>query len=177
MELWKQDLPRHGSSLVNGPMASQAPYHMKTPVLFGPSGNSVVFLSAAVWIWLNWAEPKYLLSTVCNREMIRPRERNLNILASPLPVVTAWFVWTICFWNRSACDPVSLFPLHSECWPDWFSPGLQGGYVSAWARCSQLSPNRELNSYFFVKQVMLSRATILSHIWLLLLFHFQLFYL
>lgn len=67
--------------------------------------------------WIRWNQTFAI--TVYNWEMIRPCERNVNIPVSLLPRMAAWLVWTTCVCNRSAYDPKSHFPLHSECLPNW----------------------------------------------------------
>lgn len=172
MELWKQALPRSGSSLVDGPMASQLHDHMKTPALFGPSGNSVTFLSVIVWIWLNWVEPNIcyptekLLSGHVNEMSTcscRSYQEWLPGLSGPHASVT-----------HQPMTPC-LFPLHLECWADQIFC-----WTSVWGvcQCELIVCNKsqqKCNSYFLSTQAMLSRTAILSHIWLLPLIHFQVF--
>lgn len=158
------------------PRGQPAPWPHENTSSVWPFGK---FCGISVCDGLNSAElggTKHLLSEVFNWEMTRPHEKNVNILVSLLPGMAAWPVWTTCICNRSAYDPMSRFPLHSECWPDRIFC-----WTSAWVCVSvswlQRSPNKELNLYVFIKQAMLARTTTLSHIWWLPFIHFQVFYL
>ena len=173
MELWKQALPRSGSSLVDGPMASQLHDHMKTPALFGPSGNSVTFLFVIVWIRLNWVEPNIcypaekLLSGHVNEMSTcscRSYQEWLPGLSGPHASVTHQ--------PMTPC-PSSLSTRSAEL--IGFSAGLQCGVCVSASWLFATNPNKEYNSYFLGIQAMVSRTAILSHIWLLPLIHFQVF--
>lgn len=121
-------------------------------------------------------EAKHLLSAVGDWEEIRPHERRWNIPVSVLLKMAAWSLWTTCMSKASTCNPGSLIPsplqvLHSL----GFSVRLQCRYVLRGA--AHFQHNFILcNSYFFIKQNVLSRTRSLTHLWLLPFSHFQLFH-
>lgn len=120
-------------------------------------------------------EPKHLFSAISNWEVIRPSERNLNVTVTFTRKGCLVCVDNKHLWRTSLCPNVTLpSPLRLL---DLLvlSTGLQCLCVLEWTGNSEQNPIL-LNSYSFIKQDVLPWTTTLSHLWLLLFIHFQLFY-